>query len=109
MLFPEIAFGISLFFGLHVLLYFFLAKPTPVLSLLLHLFGFLIGFILLTTSGDTWQNGVLSASSAAFILAFFAGFYFLMQDAISFRPPSKLLGVGYMTLLTAGLILLIIK
>jgi len=109
MIFPEIAFAISLLFGLHVLTYFFLKKPTPVLSVLLHLFGFLAGFILLTTSGDTWENGVLSVSSALLIIAFFSGFLFLVLDTISFKPPSKLLGVGYMTLLAVGLVLMIIK
>ncbi|MEJ2616000.1 MAG: hypothetical protein P8Z35_13665 [Ignavibacteriaceae bacterium] len=109
MIFPEIAFAISLLFGLHVLIQFLLKKPAPVFSVLLHIFGFLVGFILLTTSGDTWENGVLSASSALLIVAFFSGFMFLLLDTISFKPPSKLLGVGYMTLLAVGLILMIIK
>ena len=109
MIFPEIAFAISLLFGLHVLIYFLLSKPVPVFSVILHLFGFLIGFILLTTSGDTWENGVLSASSALLILAFIGGFLFLLFDTISFKPPSKLLGVGYITLLAIGLVLLIVK
>lgn len=109
MIFPEIAFAISILFGLHVLIYSLLKKPTPVISVLLHIFGFLVGFILLTTSGDTWENGVLSASSALLIIAFFSGFLFLLFDTISIKPPSKLLGVGYMTLLAIGLVLLIIK
>ena len=108
MVFPEIAFAISIFFGLHVLIFFFLSKPVPVFSILLHLFGFLIGFILLTTSGNTWENGILSLSSASLILAFLGGFLFLVEDALSVKPPSKLLGVGYMTLLAAGLVLLVI-
>ena len=107
--FLEIAFAVSLLFGLHVLIYFLLSKPVPILSLLLHLFGFLIGFILLTTSGDTWENGILSLSSALLILAFFGGFIFLLFDAVSFKPPSKLLGIGYMSFLAIGLILLFIK
>ena len=106
--FPEIAFAISLFFGLHVLIYFLLSKPVPVLSLLIHLFGFLIGFILLTTSGDTWENLTLSLSSASLLLAFLGGFLFLIQDAFSIKPPSKLLGFGYITLLAAGFVLLVI-
>ncbi len=109
MAFPEIAFAISLLFGLHVLIYFLLSKPVPVFSVLIHLFGFLIGFILLTTSGDTWENVVLSISSGLLILAFFGGFLFLLFDTISFTPPSKLLGVGYMALLAIGLVLMIIK
>jgi hypothetical protein len=109
MVFTEIAFAISLFFGLHVLIYFLLSRPVPVFSVLLHLFGFLIGFILLTTSGDTWENGVLSLSSALLILAFMGGFLFLLLDTVSFKPPSKLLGIGYMTFLTIGLVLLFIN
>ena len=109
MIFPEIAFAISLLFGLHVLIHFFLKKPVPFFSVLLHIFGFLAGFILLTTSGDTWENGVLSASSALLIAAFFSGFMFLLLDSISFKPPSKLLGAGYMTLLAIGLVLMIIR
>ena len=108
MIFPEIAFAISLFFGLHVLLYLFLSKPVPVFSVLLHLFGFLIGFILLTTSDNTWTDGILSIGSGALILAFLGGFLFLIQDVLSFKPPSKLLGVGYMTLLAVGFVLLVI-
>ncbi len=109
MVFPEIAFAISIIFGMHVLIYFFLSKPVPVLSVLLHLFGFLVGFILLTTSGDTWENWVLSISSGFLILAFMGGFLFLVLDTISFKPPSKLLGVGYMMFLAVGWILMIIK
>jgi hypothetical protein len=108
MVFPEIAFAVSLLFGLHVLVYFFLKKPVPVFSILLHLFGFLVGFIVLTTSGDTWKDGILSASSAMLILAFLGGFLFLVEDALSIKPPSKLLGVGYITLLAVGFVLLVI-
>ena len=108
MVYPEIALAISILFGLHVLLHALLSKSVPVISIILHLFGFLVAFILITTSGDTWENGILSLSSAALILAFLGGFFFLVQDALSFKPPSKLLGVGYMTLLAAGFVLLVI-
>jgi hypothetical protein len=109
MAFPEVAFAISLVFGLHVLISLFLSRPVPVFSILLHLFGFLIGFILINTSGDAWNNTVMTIGSISFILAFAGGFLFLVEDAIAVKPPSKFLGVGYMTLLTVGLILLIIK
>jgi hypothetical protein len=109
MTFPEVAFIISLVFGLHVLISFFSSRPVPIFSILLHLFGFLIGFILLYTSGEAWNSTAMSIGSISFLLAFLGGFLFLVEDAIAIKPPSKLLGVGYMTLLTVGLILLIIK
>jgi hypothetical protein len=104
---PELFFSISFLAGLHVLFNFFREKPLPAYTLAFHIFFFLAGFMLMLVPGYLIQGGILSISSLCFILAFVGGIIFIIYDSFSEVTPSKFLGVGYMSLLIIGLILLI--
>lgn len=109
MLAPEIFFGISILFGLHVLINFLGNKSLPALSLGFHIFFFVVGLILIVTPGYLTSGGLLSLSSALFCIAFAGGIIFVFEDAFSVKPPSKLLGVGYIACTIAGLMLLLAR
>lgn len=104
---PEVFFGISILFGLHVLLNFFGSKELPAFSLGFHIFFFIVGLILILVPGDLIKGGSVSASAIFFCLAFAGGAVFVFLDAFGTKAPSKLLGVGYMACTIIGLVLLL--
>jgi hypothetical protein len=105
---PELFFSISLLGGLHVMFNFFREKPLPVYSLAFHIFFFLAGMMLMLVPGYLVQGGILSISALCFILAFIGGIIFTIYNSFSEIRPSKFLGIGYMSFLIIGLILLIV-
>lgn len=104
----EISFGISILFGLHILIKGLMKKTIPAFSVLIHLFAFLIGFILFTSSGEIWGNTVSALTTISLLIAFIGGFYYLMNITISSKSPLNLLGIGYLAFLCLALLLLII-
>jgi hypothetical protein len=106
---PELFFSISFLGGLHVLFNFFTDKPLPAYSLAFHIFFFLAGLMLMLVPGYLIQGGILSFSALCFILAFAGGIIFTIYNSFSEVKPSKFLGIGYMSFLIIGLILLIVS
>lgn len=109
MLAPEIFFGISILFGIHVLINSLGNKTLPALSLGFHIFFFVVGLILIIVPGYLISGGVLSLSAALFCIAFVGGIIFVFEDAFNDKRPSKLLGVGYMACSIVGLLLLLAR
>jgi hypothetical protein len=104
---PAILFGISLVFGLHILLNLLRNKETPITSVIFHIFTFLSGFMLVNIPGDLYKGGDLTVAALVSWLALFVGSVFLFKDVLSKKRPSALLGFTYIVLVGAGAIFII--
>ena len=99
---PSIMFAISFVFGLHILFNLVTNKETPIGSVIVHIFAFLSGFMLVNIPGDLYKGGNLTAAAIVTWIALFIGAVFLFKDVLSKKKPSAFLGVIYILLIGAG-------
>ena len=104
---PAIMFAVSFLFGLHILFNLFTGKDTPITSVVIHIFAFLSGFMVINIPGDLYKGGDLTAASILTWAALFIGSVFLFKDVLSKKRPSSLLGVVYILLIGAGTIFIL--
>ncbi len=104
---PAIMFAVSFLFGLHILFNLFTGKDTPITSVIIHIFAFLSGFMVINIPGDLYKGGDLTAAAVVTWLALFIGAVFLFKDVLSKKRPSSVLGVVYIILIGAGTIFLL--
>jgi hypothetical protein len=104
---PAIMFAVSFLFGLHILFNLFTGKDTPITSVVIHIFAFLSGFMVINIPGDLYKGGDLTAAAVLTWLALFIGAVFLFKDVLSTKRPSSVLGVVYILLIGAGTIFLL--
>ena len=104
---PAIMFSVSFLFGLHILFNLFTGKDTPITSVIIHIFAFLSGFMVINIPGDLYKGGDLTAAAVVTWLALFIGAVFLFKDVLSKKSPSSVLGVVYIILIGAGTIFLL--
>lgn len=104
---PAIMFAVSFLFGLHILFNLFTGKDTPITSVIIHIFAFLSGFMVINIPGDLYKGGDLTAAAVVTWLALFIGAVFLFRDVLSKKRPSSVLGVVYVLLIGAGTIFLL--
>ena len=104
---PAIMFGISTLFGLHILYNLFAKKETPITSVVIHIFAFLSGFMLVNIPGDLYKGGDLTVAAILSWVALFLGAVFLFKDVLSTKRPSLMLGFFYIILVGAGAIFMI--
>lgn len=106
MIAPVIMLGISFILGLHILFNLITNKDTPVTSVVLHIFSFLAGFMLINIPGDLYKGGNLMIAAILTWLAFFFGAVFLFRDVLGTKKPPAILGIIYLLLIGAGTILI---
>ncbi len=99
---PAIMFALSFLFGLHILFNLFTGRDAPITSVVLHIFAFLSGFMIINIPGDLYKGGDLTAAAVLTWLALFIGAVFLFKDVLSKTRPSSILGVVYILLIGAG-------
>ena len=104
---PAIMFTVSFIFGLHILFNLFTGRETPITSVIIHIFAFLAGFMVINIPGDLYKGGDLTAASIVTWLALFTGAVFLFKDVLSKKRPSSILGVVYILLIGAGTIFIL--
>ena len=104
---PAIMFAVSFLFGLHILFNLFTGKDTPITSVVIHIFAFLSGFMVINIPGDLYKGGDLTAAAILSWLALFIGVVFLFKDVLSKKKPASYLGVIYMLLIGAGTIFIL--
>lgn len=104
---PAIMFAVSFLFGLHILFNLFTGKETPVTSVIIHIFAFLSGFMVINIPGDLYKGGDLTAAAIVTWIALFLGFVFLFKDVLSKKKPSSFLGVIYILLIGAGTVFIL--
>jgi len=104
---PAIMFGISFLFGIHILFNLFTGREAPVTSVIIHIFAFLSGFMIINIPGDLYKGGDLTAAAIVTWIALFAGSVFLFKDVLSKKKPSSFLGVFYILLIGAGTIFIL--
>lgn len=104
---PAIMFAVSFIFGLHILFNLFTGRETPITSVIIHIFAFLSGFMVINIPGDLYKGGDLTAASIVTWLALFIGAVFLFKDVLSKKRPSSILGVVYLLLIGAGTIFIL--
>ena len=104
---PAIMFAVSFLFGLHILFNLFTGKDTPITSVVIHIFAFLSGFMVINIPGDLYKGGDLTAAAILSWLALFIGAVFLFKDVLSKKKPASYLGVIYMLLIGAGTIFIL--
>lgn len=104
---PAIMFAISFLFGLHILYNFFAGRETPIASVIIHIFAFLSGFMVINIPGDLYKGGDLTAAAVVTWIALFLGAVFLFKDVLSKKKPSSFLGVTYILLIGAGTIFIL--
>ncbi len=107
MIAPAIMFAVSFLFGLHILFNLFTGKDAPIASVVLHIFAFLSGFMIINIPGDLYKGGDLTAAAILTWLALFIGAVFLFKDVLSKNRPSSILGVVYILLIGAGTIFIL--
>lgn len=104
---PAIMFAVSFLFGLHILFNLFTGRKTPVGSVIIHIFAFLSGFMVINIPGDLYKGGDLTAAAAVTWLALIPGAVFLFKDVLSNKKPSSYLGVIYILLIGAGTVFIL--
>lgn len=104
MIAPAIMFAVSFLFGLHILFNLFTGRDAPIASVIIHIFAFLSGFMVVNIPGDLYKGGDLTAAAILSWLALFIGAVFLFKDVLSKKKPSSFLGVIYILLIGAGTI-----
>jgi len=104
---PVITFAISFIFGLHILFNLFTGKDTPIYSVIIHIFAFLAGFMVVNIPGDLYKGGFLTVTAILTWAALFIGAVFLFKDVLSPKRPSSYLGIIYILLIGAGTIFLL--
>ncbi|HKB84845.1 MAG TPA: hypothetical protein VKD08_01655 [Ignavibacteriaceae bacterium] len=104
---PVIMFAISFIFGLHILFNLFTGKDTPIYSVIIHIFAFLAGFMVVNIPGDLYKGGFLTVTAILTWAALFIGAVFLFKDVLSPKRPSSYLGIIYILLIGAGTIFLL--
>ena len=101
---PIIMFGISFILGLHILFNLITGKETPIGSVIVHIFAFLSGFMIINIPGDLYKGGDLTIAAILTWVALFSGAVFLFKDVISKKRPRAILGIFYLLLIGAGTI-----
>jgi len=104
---PAIMFAVSFLFGLHILYNLFTGRETPVASVIIHIFAFLSGFMVINIPGDLYKGGDLTAAAIVTWAALFLGAVFLFKDVLSKKKPSSFLGVIYILLIGAGTVFIL--
>ena len=104
---PAIMFAVSFCFGLHILFNLFTGRETPITSVILHIFMFLSGFMIINIPGDLYKGGNLTAAAIVTWAALFLGSIFLFRDVLSTKKPPGYLGVIYILLIGAGAVLIL--
>jgi hypothetical protein len=99
---PVIMFGISFILGLHILFNLFTGKDTPITSVVLHIFSFLSGFMIINIPGDLYKGGDLTVAAILTWLALFFGAVFLFRDVLGKKKPTIILGLFYILLIGVG-------
>ncbi len=107
MIAPAIMFAVSILFGLHILFNLFTKREPPITSVVIHIFAFLSGFMIINIPGDLYKGGDLTAGSITTWVALFVGAVFLFKDVLSKKRPSSVLGVVYILLIGAGTIFIL--
>ncbi len=107
MIAPAIMFSVSFLFGLHILFNLFTGKDAPITSVIIHIFAFLAGFMVINIPGDLYKGGDLTAASILTWLALFVGAVFLFKDVLAKKRPSSILGVVYILLIGVGTIFIL--
>lgn len=104
---PAIMFAVSFLFGLHILYNLFTGRETPIYSVIIHIFAFLSGFMVINIPGDLYKGGDLTAAAIVTWVALFLGAVFLFKDVLSKKKPSSFLGVIYILLIGAGTVFIL--
>ena len=104
---PAIMFAVSFLFGLHILFNLFTGRETPIGSVVIHIFAFLSGFMVINIPGDLYKGGDLTAAAVVTWMALFIGAVFLFKDVLSIKKPSSYLGVIYIMLIGAGTVFIL--
>lgn len=104
MIAPVIMLGISFILGLHILFNLITGRETPITSVVLHIFSFLAGFMVINTPGDLYKGGGLTIASISTWAALFTGAVFLFRDVIGVKKPPAILGIVYLVLIGIGTI-----
>jgi hypothetical protein len=99
---PIIMLSISFVLGLHILFNLFSGRETPVTSVIIHIFAFLAGFMIINIPGDLYKGGDLTIAAILTWLALFSGAVFLFTDVIGKKKPSVILGTFYILLIGVG-------
>jgi hypothetical protein len=107
MIAPAIMFGVSFLFGLHILFNLFTGREAPIASIIIHMFAFLSGFMVVNIPGNLYKGGDLTIASILTWVALFPGAVFLFKDVLSKRKPSSFLGIIYILLIGAGAIFIL--
>lgn len=107
MIAPAIMFAVSFLFGLHILFNLFTGRETPVTSVIIHIFAFLSGFMIINIPGDLYKGGDLTAAAVVTWIALIPGAVFIFKDVLSKKKPSSFLGIIYMLLIGAGTIFIL--
>lgn len=102
MIAPIIMFGISFILGLHILFNLYSGKETPITSVVIHIFAFLSGFMIINIPGDLYKGGDLTVAAILTWAALFFGAVFLFKDVLGQRKPSVILGTFYIMLIGVG-------
>ncbi len=106
MIAPVIMLGISFILGLHILFNLITGKDTPITSVLLHIFSFLAGFMVINIPGDLYKGGNLTIAAILTWVALFSGAFFLFRDVLGEKKPPAVLGIFYLVLIGIGTILI---
>ncbi|HSD63545.1 MAG TPA: hypothetical protein VLB50_07085 [Ignavibacteriaceae bacterium] len=101
---PVIMLGISFILGLHILYNLITGKDSPVTSVVIHIFSFLAGFMIINIPGDLYKGGNLTIAAILTWLALFSGAVFLFRDVLGTKRPPAILGIIYLLLIGAGTI-----
>lgn len=104
MIAPIIMLGISFILGLHILYNLIKGKDTPITSVVIHIFSFLAGFMIINIPGSLYKGGDLTIAAIMTWLAFFSGAVFLFRDVVGDKRPSAILGIFYLLLIGSGTI-----
>jgi hypothetical protein len=99
---PVIMFGISFVLGLHILFNLITGKDTPVTSVIIHIFAFLSGFMIINIPGDLYKGGDLTVAAIVTWIALVCGAVFLFRDVLGKKKPPVVLGAFYILLIGAG-------
>lgn len=107
MIAPAIMFAVSFLFGLHILFNLFTGREAPVASVIIHIFAFLSGFMVVNIPGDIYKGGDLTAAAIVTWIALFPGSVFLFKDMLTKKKPSSILGIIYILLIGAGAVFIL--